>query len=53
LHHEFPLVLTDDPMYKPGEYPPQDCHRLLDGFVRDVPAAVGGVLWQYANELAQ
>jgi len=56
LQTEFALVLTDDPRHQPGEdqhYQPQDCQKLLEGFVRDVEARVGQVLWQYDHERRQ
>jgi hypothetical protein len=55
LHHEFPLVLTDDPMYQSDKgwtYPPRDCQNLLNGFVIEVYSVVSGVLSQYAQQLA-
>jgi hypothetical protein len=52
LHHEFALVLSDDPTHRPHEdreYQPQDCMDLLRGFAQEVRVTTGRVLQVYAH----
>lgn len=50
LRHEFALVLTDDPMHRPGTgepYIPRDCLVLLDGMRQSVGTALTQVFHGY------
>lgn len=51
LHHEFALVLGDDPMHRPDKppYVPRDCLDLLEGFSQSVDSKVRQVLSEYAR----